>query len=102
MLKCQAPVLYLALAPDNSALITSTTDRSLTVRRRDLRHAAGLAAKEASMGGGGTGMGVTGGSRRVRTGTVRYFNRGRSDGARADDVKVGYCTVLYSKYIWFP
>lgn len=104
MLKYQAPVLALALAPDNSSLIAATTDRTLTIRRRDLRHAAALAERErgvaakggARVGGiggiGGIGAdGVVGGGgpRPVRTGTARYFNRGKTESAGEGDVKVG-------------
>ena len=93
MLKYQAPVLYLALAPDNSALIASTTDRALTIRRRDLRHAAAaaMAVREGAARGSAGGAEALGGGgpRRVRTGTVRYFSRGMSERIGVDDVKVG-------------
>ena len=110
MLKYQAPVLALALAPDNSSLIAATTDRTLTIRRRDLRHAAALAERERGaaakagargVGGGIGGSGIGGiggiggdavsggGPRAVRTGTARYFNRGKTEGAGEGDVKVG-------------
>lgn len=109
MLKYQAPVLALALAPDNSSLIAATTDRTLTIRRRDLRHAAALAHRErgvprvrgiggidgsgiggvGGIGGDGVIGGGGGGPRAVRTGTARYFNRGKTEGAGEGDVKVG-------------
>lgn len=85
MLKYQAPVLALALSPDNSSLIASTTDQTLTIRRRDMRHAAALAEREG--GGRGEGM-IGGGPRSIRTGTARYFNRGKTEGAGDEDVKV--------------
>lgn len=108
MLKYQAPVLALALAPDNSSLVAATTDRTLTIRRRDLRHAAALADREMARAGGagrtgisggigGTGIGGVGGAgggvigagpRTVRTGTARYFNRGKTEGPGEGDVKV--------------
>ncbi|CAM9242267.1 unnamed protein product [Pylaiella littoralis] len=86
MLKYQAPVLALALAPDNSSLVAATTDRTLTIRRRDLRHAAALAARGGGVGGGGGMIGSA--PRSVRTGTARYFNRGKTEAAGQGDVKV--------------
>ncbi|CAB1103361.1 unnamed protein product [Ectocarpus sp. CCAP 1310/34] len=89
MLKYQAPVLALALAPDNSSLVAATTDRALTIRRRDLRHAAALAEREMAKSGRiGGPVGSDGGPRSVRTGTARYFNRGKTEGAGEGDVKV--------------
>ncbi|CAM9791641.1 unnamed protein product [Laminaria digitata] len=89
MLKYQAPVLALVLAPDNSALIAATSDRALTIRRRDLRHAAALAERERGVIGGGIGGGVIGGGpRSVRTGTAKYFNRGKTEAGEEGDVKV--------------
>eukprot|EP00904_Undaria_pinnatifida_P006836 jgi/Undpi1/3282/HiC_scaffold_15.g06656.m1 len=90
MLKYQAPVLALVLAPDNSALIAATSDRALTIRRRDLRHAAALAEREkGGMLGGGIGGGVIGGGpRSIRTGTAKYFNRGKTEAGEEGDVKV--------------
>lgn len=120
MLKYQAPVLALALAPDNSSLVAATTDRTLTIRRRDLRHAAALAARGGGVGGGGVGAGGIGGSgiggiggiggegmigsapRSVRTGTARYFNRGKTEAAGQGDVKVGCCLFIFSGFFFFP
>lgn len=127
MLKYQAPVLALALAPDNSSLIAATTDRTLTIRRRDLRHAAALAERErggtaaakggARVGGGiggiggsgvggvggvmgGDGMIGGGGPRAVRTGTARYFNRGKTEGAEEGDVKVGHVGTWARRHVF--
>lgn len=97
MLNYQAPVLSLALSPDNATLIASTTDRALTIRRRDLRHAAAQEQREAApnsrgvaagVTGGGVGAGVGGGPRTVRTGTSQYFNRGKNEGPGEGVVKV--------------
>lgn len=99
MLKYQAPVLALALAPDNSSLVAATTDRALTIRRRDLRHAAALAEREMAKSGRiGGAVGSDGGPRSVRTGTARYFNRGKTEGAAEGDVKVK-CFFFFLVYV---
>lgn len=92
MLKYQAPVLALALSPDNSALIASTTDRVLTVRRRDMRQA--MAPTEGGISiEGGVVEGEDGARRRtraVRTGTLRYFNRGKTEQATEDSIQASF------------
>ncbi|CAN0442006.1 unnamed protein product, partial [Discosporangium mesarthrocarpum] len=67
------------LSPDNVVLLASTTDNTLSIRRRDPRE-----TRE------GVGVGEGGETDRStpRGGTLRYFNRGKGEVAGADAVQV--------------
>ncbi|CAN0071529.1 unnamed protein product, partial [Phaeothamnion confervicola] len=95
-LKFHAPLLSLALSPDSSLLAAGTTDGALTVRRRaladldddDASSFSGRVASGAADGSAGAAAatGRRGGG--IRTGTQRYFDRGKDARPGADDAVV--------------
>ncbi len=74
-LRFNAPILSLAMAPDNTRLAVGMNDGVLAVRSRGTRNLAAVAeARERN--------------KSVRAGTYRYFVRGKDMPAGADDYKV--------------
>lgn len=71
-LRADAPILSLAVSPDNARLVVGGTDGSLTIRHR-VAKVAEIASERAA-------------ARLLRGGTYRYFMRGQSTVAAAGDV----------------
>lgn len=74
-LRADAPILSLAVSPDNARLVVGGTDASLTIRHR-VAKVAEIASERAA-------------ARLLRGGTYRYFMRGQSTVAAASDVVAG-------------
>lgn len=74
-LRADAPIMSLAVSPDNARLVVGGTDASLTIRHR-VAKVAEIAAERAA-------------ARLLRGGTYRYFMRGQSTVAAAGDVVAG-------------
>lgn len=73
-MRADAPILSMAVSPDNARLVLGTTDSSLTTRHRIAKVAEIVTEKKSA--------------RLLRGGTYRYFMRGQGTVAGVDDVVV--------------
>lgn len=70
-MRAEAPILSLALSPDNARLVMATSDSSLTIKHRMVKREEISDEKK--------------GSRLLRGGTYRYFMRGQATTVAASD-----------------
>lgn len=95
-LKYTAPLLSLAVSPLNAHVAVGTADSMLAVRSRSAASSASAAAAAAAAATAAEESGAlpalptlgSTGPKRLNAGNYRYFLRGKSEGASADDARV--------------
>lgn len=73
-MRYDAPILSMAISPDNSRLIVGCTDDTLTIKQRMVKVSELVTERKSA--------------RLLRGGTYRYFLRGQSTAAAVDDIRI--------------
>mmetsp|Transcript_100971 Transcript_100971/g.289918 ORF Transcript_100971/g.289918 Transcript_100971/m.289918 type:complete len:550 (+) Transcript_100971:360-2009(+) len=74
-LKYQAPIVSMAISPDNTHLVVGTTDNAVTIRQREVKAAEQRSQRAMA-------------PEHLKGGTARYFARGKNVAPSAEDFQV--------------